>query len=65
MTELTRKRINFFEHLHTAFITKTGYGAFANISPSAALTYFEQYASSSEPEDLFINRLINSLYGDR
>ncbi len=62
MTDLTRERMNFFEHLHAAFMTRTGYGAFSVISPSDALTLFDQYSNSSESEGLFINQLINSIF---
>jgi hypothetical protein len=61
MTELTQNRINFLEHLHDAFLKKTGHGAFAHISISDAMSLFDKYLTSSESTDLFISRFIHSI----
>jgi hypothetical protein len=61
MTQLSRKRINFIEHLHEMFVIKKGYGAFAFISTTDAMALFEQYLDSNETADTFINHYVNSL----
>lgn len=61
MTKLTQDRINFIEHLHEVFYMKKGYGAFAFISVTDAMSLFEQYLETNESADFFINRFIRSL----
>jgi len=60
MTELTQERINLFEALHTAFLIKKGFGAFAFISITDAVKLFEQYKESNQSADLVIRRYVRS-----
>lgn len=61
MTKLTQERINFIEHLHGVFYIKKGYGAFAFISVTDAMSLFDEYLDTNESADLFIKRFIRSL----
>jgi len=40
---------------------KKGHGAFAYISVSAVITLFEDYITTEEPADIFINRFVRSI----
>ena len=60
MTELTKERIDFIEHLHEAFLMRKGYGALAFISVIDIMTLFNKYLNSCESQDLFINRYVRS-----
>jgi len=61
MTKLTQERINFIEHLHEVFYMKKGYGAFAFISISDAMSLFDKYLDTNESADLFINQFLRSI----
>ena len=61
MTELAQNRINFIDQLHQTFLMRKGYGAFAYISISDALSLFDKFIGSSESADLFITRFVRSL----
>jgi len=58
MSELAKKRINFIDQLHNAFLMKKGYGAFAYISILDVLNLFDKYKNSSEPADVFIDQFV-------
>ncbi len=60
MTKLTKERINFIERLHEIFYMKKGYGAFAFISISDAMSLFDKYLDTNESADLFINQFLRS-----
>jgi hypothetical protein len=60
MTKLTKERINFIERLHEIFYMKKGYGAFAFISISEAMSLFDKYLDTNESADLFINQFLRS-----
>jgi len=60
MSELTQERINFIELLHESFFRKKGYGAFAYISVSEAISLFERYLDSNESASFFINCYVRS-----
>ncbi len=60
MTKLTKERINFIERLHEIFYIKKGYGAFAFISISEAMSLFDKYLDTNESADLFINQFLRS-----
>ena len=61
MSELTQERINFIELLHASFFKTKGYGAFAYISVSDALSLFDGYLDSNEAASFFINRYVRSV----
>jgi len=61
MPEESINRINFIEQLHERFLMKKGHGAFAYISVSAVITLFEDYITTEEPADIFINRYVRSI----
>ncbi len=61
MNELAQRRINFLEHLHGAFLKKTGHGAFASMTISEAMSLFDTFTNSGESRELFINRIINAI----
>ena len=61
MSELTQERINFIELLHESFFRAKGYGAFAYISVSDALSLFDKYLDSNETANFFINRYVRSV----
>ena len=60
MTELTKERIDFVEHLHEAFLMRKGYGALAFISVMDIMTLFNKYLNSCESQVLFIKRYVRS-----
>jgi len=61
MKQLTQERLNFIERLHEVFFIKTGYGAFAFISVSDALSLFDRYLDSNDAASFFINRYVRSV----
>ena len=61
MSELTLERIFFIELLHESFFRRKGYGAFAYISVSDAMSLFDRYLDSNEAANLFINRYVCSV----
>jgi hypothetical protein len=61
MPEIILERLNFIELLHDAFFKTKGYGAFAFISVTDAMSLFDEYLDTNESADLFINRFIRSL----
>ena len=48
MTELTKERIDFVDHLHEAFLMRKGYGALAYISVKDIMTLYNKYLNSCE-----------------
>jgi len=61
MSELTQERINFIELLHESFFRTKGYGAFAYISVSDALSLFDKYLDSNETANFFIKSYVRSV----
>jgi hypothetical protein len=61
MKKSVQERINFIEHLHEIFYIKKGYGAYAFISVSDAMSLFDKYSATDKSADLFINQYVRSL----
>ena len=61
MSGLAQERIYFIELLHESFFRKKGYGAFAYISVSDAMSLFDRYLDSNEAANFFISRYIRSI----
>jgi len=61
MIKLTQDRIYFIELLHEAFFKRKGYGAFAYISISDAMSLFESYLESKQTAGHFINNYVRSV----
>lgn len=61
VNDLDEQRDGFFSMLHAMFIVKKGFGAFAFISSADANHLFDQYLSSGENQQSFINKFIMSI----
>ncbi|WP_428354792.1 hypothetical protein [Methyloprofundus sp.] len=61
MPELAQQRIQFINYLHEVFLRNKGYGALAYITLPEMLNLFEQFLTSGDSADHFINQYVRSI----
>lgn len=61
MTQLAQNRISFIDQLHSAFILRKGYGAYAYYSISEIMALYDKFLDSGETSESFIDRFVRSV----
>lgn len=61
MTQLAEKRISFIEQLHSAIMSRKGYGAYAYFSIAEVMELYDRFLNSGETSESFIDRFVRSV----